>query len=469
MPLVVQNTPRTDLALVDALGEAGTATVHEAQGRTGLLRTAAPDLPPGPGRRQRTDLHGRARRQLDDPRRRRAGAAGRPARRDPDERVRRRLRRRPAGREPARARRPGLVIDAGVRDVATLTEMGFPVWAKAICAQGTVKETPGDCQVPIVIAGVLRAPGRRDRGRRRRRRLVPREDAGAVLKKAGRARRTRPPSGPGWPPASSASTSTPCGSAWPRRACATSTTRRAGDADRRAVRRHARRHVEGTRVLRDDLPTDRAVRDAVLLAAMGSPDPREIDGLGGAHPLTSKVAVVESTRDDADVDYLFLQVWPDRPEVSDSQNCGNMLAAVGPFAIEHGLVAAAGRVTPVRIWMENTDTLATALRPDAGRRGALRRRRPHRRRARVARPDPARVRRHRRIVVRCAAAHRQRRRRDRGHAVTCIDNGMPVVCLAAADFGLPGGESPAEIEGNAGREAAHRGGAPRRRAADEPR
>ena len=80
-----------------------------------------------------------------------------------------------------------------------------------------------------------------------------------------------------------------------------------------------------------DLPRDRATRDAVLLAAMGSPDLREIDGMGGAHPLTSKVAVVSpSTRADADVDYLFLQVWPDRPEVSDNQNCGNMLAAVGP-------------------------------------------------------------------------------------------------------------------------------------------
>src|SRR5258706_10403359 len=98
---------------------------------------------------------------------------------------------------------------------------------------------------------------------------------------------------------------------------------------------------KGLVFLADDLPGDRATLDAVLLAAMGSPDEREIDGLGGAHPLTSKVAVVSpSSRDGSDVDYLFLQVWPDRPEVSDSQNCGNMLAAVGPFAIEHGLVPA---------------------------------------------------------------------------------------------------------------------------------
>ena len=81
----------------------------------------------------------------------------------------------------------------------------------------------------------------------------------------------------------------------------------------------------------DDLPAERGLRDRVLLAAMGSPDVRQIDGLGGAHPLTSKVAVISrSTRPDADVDYLFLQVVVDRAEVSDSQNCGNILAGVGP-------------------------------------------------------------------------------------------------------------------------------------------
>ena len=110
-----------------------------------------------------------------------------------------------------------------------------------------------------------------------------------------------------------------------------------------------------------DLPTDVATRDAVLLAAMGSPDVRQIDGMGGAHALTSKVAVVTvSRRDDADVDYLFLQVWPDRAEVSDSQNCGNLLAGVGPFALEEGFVKPNGEVTDVRIWMENTQSMALA-------------------------------------------------------------------------------------------------------------
>src|SRR5206468_459385 len=87
---------------------------------------------------------------------------------------------------------------------------------------------------------------------------------------------------------------------------------------------------KGLMFLADNLPGDRATRDAVLLAAMGSPDERQIDGMGGSHPLTSKVAVVSrSPSGNADVEYLFLQVWPDRAEVSDKQNCGNMLAAVG--------------------------------------------------------------------------------------------------------------------------------------------
>ena len=86
-------------------------------------------------------------------------------------------------------------------------------------------------------------------------------------------------------------------------------------------------------------PADPAARDALLLSLMGSPDPRQIDGMGGADPLTSKVAVVsKSTREGIDVDYLFLQVFVDRALVTDAQNCGNILAGVGPFAIERGLV-----------------------------------------------------------------------------------------------------------------------------------
>ncbi|MDE2052761.1 MAG: 4-oxalomesaconate tautomerase, partial [Gammaproteobacteria bacterium] len=113
-----------------------------------------------------------------------------------------------------------------------------------------------------------------------------------------------------------------------------------------------------------DLPRERSARDRVLLAAMGSPDIRQIDGVGGAHPLTSKVAVIgPATRPDADVDYLFLQVAVDKAEVSDSQNCGNILAGVGPWAIENGLVDPAGATTSVRIHMVNTASIAVAHVP----------------------------------------------------------------------------------------------------------
>jgi 4-oxalomesaconate tautomerase len=207
---------------------------------------------------------------------------------------------------------------------------------------------------------------------------------------------------------------------------------------------------KGLVFLAGDLPDDRPTRDAVLLAAMGSPDPREIDGMGGSHPLTSKVAVVSvSPRGNADVEYLFLQVWPDRAEVSDNQNCGNMLAAVGPFAIEQGLVAAGGPVTPVRIWMRNTQTLATALIQTPG--------------GQVRYDGPARIDgvpgTHAPIPIEfedvagssCGSLLPTGNITDsiEGTSVTCIDNGMPVVCLAASDFGLSGLESPAELEGNA--------------------
>ncbi|WP_029416359.1 4-oxalomesaconate tautomerase [Brevundimonas bacteroides] len=118
---------------------------------------------------------------------------------------------------------------------------------------------------------------------------------------------------------------------------------------------------KGAFFLAEDLPADTAARDAFFLRVMGSPDPRQIDGMGGADPLTSKVAVVSrSTRDGADVDYLFLQVFVDQAIVTDAQNCGNMLAGVGPFAIERGLVAAKESETPVSIFMVNTGQTAVA-------------------------------------------------------------------------------------------------------------
>ena len=117
---------------------------------------------------------------------------------------------------------------------------------------------------------------------------------------------------------------------------------------------------KGAFFVADDLPRDPAERDRVLLGVMGSPDIRQIDGVGGATPLTSKVAVVgASDRHDADIDYHFLQVSVDRAEVSDRQNCGNMLAATAPFAIERGLVEVTDDAhATVRVYMVNTDSVA---------------------------------------------------------------------------------------------------------------
>ena len=199
-----------------------------------------------------------------------------------------------------------------------------------------------------------------------------------------------------------------------------------------------------------DLPDEAPLRDAVLLAAMGSPDVREIDGMGGGHPLTSKVAVVSaSSRADADVDYLFLQVWPDRAEVSDNQNCGNLLAGVGPFALEEALVDARGNTTDVRIWMENTQSLAVARVETPG--------------GRVRYDGAAHIDgvpgTHAPIPIEfldvagssCGALLPTGRAVDlvEGVRVTCVDNGMPVVCLKASDVGLTGYEDPGEIEANA--------------------
>jgi 4-oxalomesaconate tautomerase len=107
--------------------------------------------------------------------------------------------------------------------------------------------------------------------------------------------------------------------------------------------------------LADDLPSDPAIRDNILLAVMGGPDELQIDGVGGGHPLSSKVAIVsKSASPDTHVDYLFLQVSPTSRTVSTTQNCGNMLAGVGPFAIERGLVKAADGYTVVRVHMVNS-------------------------------------------------------------------------------------------------------------------
>jgi 4-oxalomesaconate tautomerase len=196
-----------------------------------------------------------------------------------------------------------------------------------------------------------------------------------------------------------------------------------------------------------DLPADPAARDAFLLRAFGSPDPRQIDGMGGADPLTSKVAIVSrSTEVGADVDYLFLQVFVDQAIVSDAQNCGNMLAGVGPFAIERGLVKAGDAKTKVSIFMVNTGKLATATVQTPG--GVV----TYDGDARIdgvpgtAAPVPlafADI-----AGSSCGALLPTGNAVDviEGIDVTLIDNGMPCVVLRAADVGISGYEDRATLD-----------------------
>lgn len=121
---------------------------------------------------------------------------------------------------------------------------------------------------------------------------------------------------------------------------------------------------KGIYILGNDLPLDREARDRVILSIFGSPDRRQIDGLGGADPLTSKLAIVDrSNREGIDVEYTFGQVEIDKPYVDYSSNCGNISAGVGPFAIEQSLVKAVEPVTTVRIYNTNTKKVFEAEVP----------------------------------------------------------------------------------------------------------
>jgi 4-oxalomesaconate tautomerase len=194
-----------------------------------------------------------------------------------------------------------------------------------------------------------------------------------------------------------------------------------------------------------DLPADTAERDRVLLEIMGSPDPAQIDGVGGAHPLRSKVAIVSpSAEDGIDLDYLFLQVAVDEPVVADRQTCGNMLAAVGPFAVERGLIAATGDRTTTRIRLINTGDLAIETFPTAqgmpvydgdtaidgvpGTAAAIEIEMGEESTAKELFPTGN-------VADEVA-----------GHRATLVDNGMPVVLLDGAEFGVAGDESPSELE-----------------------
>jgi len=206
---------------------------------------------------------------------------------------------------------------------------------------------------------------------------------------------------------------------------------------------------KGGYFLAEDLPGDAAARDAILLRAMGSPDPRQIDGMGGADPLTSKVAVVSSSdRDGIDVDYLFLQVFVDQPVVTDAQNCGNILAGVGAFAVERGLVSARDGTTPVAIYMENTGQVAVARVNTPGGRVS------YRGNAQIdgvpggAAAIPLTFR--DTAGSSCGALLPTGNAMDivEGVELTMIDNGMPCVIVRAGDMGIAGDEAPEALESN---------------------
>ena len=203
---------------------------------------------------------------------------------------------------------------------------------------------------------------------------------------------------------------------------------------------------KGPFFLASDLPSDVETRDRVLLAAMGSPDSRQIDGVGGADPLTSKVAIVSrSSRPGIDVDYLFAQVSVDRPLVDVTPTCGNMLAGVGPFAIERGLVLPDDPITPITIHLVNTGTVAVAHVPTPG--GAITYT------GETSIPGVPGTAAAIRIDFQdtagsvCGALLPTGNTLEliNGIEATLIDNGMPMVVLRASDLGISGYEAPAQL------------------------
>jgi 4-oxalomesaconate tautomerase len=208
--------------------------------------------------------------------------------------------------------------------------------------------------------------------------------------------------------------------------------------------------------LESELPSDPALRDRFLLAAMGSPDKRQIDGLGGAHPLTSKVGIVRrSETPGVDLDFLFAQLQPDKDTVDTSPNCGNMLAAVLPFALERGLLPVRQGATTARVLTLNTGMQCDVTVQTPG--GRLQ----YTGEARIdGVPGTAAP-----ITIDfldtagsvCPSLLPSGRVLDRidvpGAApfaieATLIDNGMPMVLVRAADLGVTGYEDVADLNAN---------------------
>ncbi|MGK5079822.1 4-oxalomesaconate tautomerase [Janthinobacterium sp. HLX7-2] len=205
--------------------------------------------------------------------------------------------------------------------------------------------------------------------------------------------------------------------------------------------------------LESDLPTDTAERDRVLLAALGSPDPRQIDGLGGAHPLTSKVGIVRrSSTPGVDLDFLFAQLQPSNDTVDVTPNCGNMLAAVLPFALERGLLPIADGITTARILTLNTQMQCDASMPTPG--GKLQYGGDARIDGVPGTAAPISINFLDTAGSVCPALLPSGKALDRiaiGGSAPCeveatlIDNGMPMVLVRAGDFGISGYESVAEL------------------------
>ena len=201
--------------------------------------------------------------------------------------------------------------------------------------------------------------------------------------------------------------------------------------------------------LESDLPTDTAARDATLLAVMGSPDVRQIDGLGGADPLTSKVGIIRRGQSaGVDLDFLFAQVSVKEARVDTTPNCGNMLAAVAPFGLETGLIRPTGDVTTLRVLTRNTGTLSDIEVQTPG--GQVRYSGSARIDGVPGTAAPIKISFLETAGSVCGALLPTGRLVDRfgGIDVTCIDNGMPVVLMPAEALGVSGYETKDALNAN---------------------
>ena len=195
-----------------------------------------------------------------------------------------------------------------------------------------------------------------------------------------------------------------------------------------------------------DLPADIATRDRVLLAVMGSPDRRQIDGLGGAHPLTSKVGIVRpGSKPGVDLDFLFAQLQPEKDTVDTTPNCGNMLAAVVPFALETGMVTPQGATSTFRVLTLNTDMQCDITVPTPG--GQVEYEGDARIDGVPGTAAPIKINFLDTAGSVCSGLLPTGHVRDviDGVEVTCIDNGMPLVMFRAADVGRTGYEDVATL------------------------